>query len=33
MARLDCSEAEAADAWAIGRVNPASAIRHARVKR
>lgn len=30
MARLDCSEAEAADALVIGRVNPASAIRHAR---
>ena len=30
MARLDCSEADAADAWGIGRVNPASAIRHAR---
>ena len=33
MARLDCSEAEAADAWGIGRVHPANAIRHARVKR
>ena len=30
MARLDCSEAEAAHAWGTGRVNPASAIRHAR---
>ena len=30
MARVDYSEVEAADAWVIGRVNPASAIRHAR---
>ena len=30
MARFDCSEAEAADAWGIGRVHPATAIRHAR---
>lgn len=33
MARLDCSEAEAADAWGIGRAHPASAIRLARVMR